>query len=109
MPHLPRKSNLLVSLAVLTCLAGSTAVAAEGSTVLTWLEELSFSRIAGSLLSLVSLQLLIGFLIGLVSAELGKVAWKTSQGVWKATLAFSTSAAQYGAIAAVLVCVLYFI
>lgn len=104
-----RTIRLLASFAALACLCSSTGLAAETGGMLSWLEDLSFTRIFGSLLSLVSLQLLIGFLLGLVAAELGKMAWKTSQGVWKATVAFSSSAAQYGAIAAVLACVLYFI
>lgn len=92
----------------LACLAGSSALANDGTGGLTWQEDLSFAGLLGSLLGLISPPLLIGFLLGLASAELGRMAWKTSQGVWKATVAFSSTAAQYGAIAAVLAGVLYF-
>ncbi len=89
-------------------LASSPAVAADAPAALQWLQELSFVSVIGSTLGLVSLLLVIGFLMGLAAAEFGRVAWKTGQGVWKATVDFSSTAAQYGAIAAVLACVLYF-
>lgn len=94
--------------AVLAGLAGASAEAAEVSSALSWLDDLSLVRILGALLGHVSLPLVIGFLIGLAAAELGRMAWKASQGMWKATVHFSSTAARYGAMAAVLACVLYF-
>lgn len=105
---MPRSIKLHVIALATACLAASSALANDGSGALAWADDLSVARLFGTLLGLVSPPLLVGFLLGLACAELGRMAWKTSQGIWKATVAFSSTAAQYGAIAAVLACVLYF-
>ena len=103
--------NATIPLLVATSLVSTVIPApahAAGLALPQVLSELSIFSLIGNLLSLVSLPLVIGFLAGLAAGELGKMAWKASQGFWKATVDFSSVAVQYGAIAALLACLLYF-
>ena len=70
---------------------------------------LGLDDLGGSLLRLLSVQLPIGFVLGIVAGEAGRVAWKAGLGAFKALATFGGAAARYGVVAVMLAAVLYFV
>ena len=100
----------LVGLALSSATAAAAGTASEVTGgMLGWPDGFSLQGLTDGLISVLSVQLLVGFALGLAANEAGRVAWGAGRGAMKSLLSFSTIAAQYGAIAAVLGTVLYFV
>ena len=84
--------------------AGAGQGASTGLSVLPGLEGL-----AGSLSQVATVQLMLGFCLGLAAGEVGRIGWKAGLGAWRLLMGIATLTARYGVVAGLLGAVLYFI
>ena len=110
MTHLARFRALAAAAALaLAAAAPATAWAAGAAGVPSILDGLGVDRLAGGIVGLLSIQLLIGFALGVVAGEIGRHAWKAGLGAFKSLLTFGRFAGQYGVVAVLLGAILYFV
>jgi hypothetical protein len=102
---LPAVVTVLLLAPVVTAEAHAAGAASE----LALPQWLSFGGLLAGLPRLLSIELLVGFALGLFAGEAGRIAWTAGLGAWKALLTFGTLAARYGVIAGLLGAVLYFV
>ena len=110
-----RRADRVASRMAIACLVAMTmcamahepALAANAAPALPQLSGLD--GLAASLSKLLSVQLVIGFGLGLLAGEAGRVAWTAGLGAWRSLLTFATLVSRYGVVAGLLGAVLYFI
>ena len=104
-----KSRSTLAAAVALTLLAVTPALAFDVGNALALPASFGLDTLADALAELLSIQLLVGFGLGIVACHAGRVAWVKGKGAFNSLLTFGTFAARYGAVAGVLGVVLYFV